>query len=58
MNLTCLKSGIWQVELGIPFDVRVLLGRTTCAKPTGTRELCRLRVTNGRIGSNLTSKQV
>ena len=22
MNLTCLKSGIWQVELRIPSDVR------------------------------------
>ena len=27
MNLTCLKSGIWQVELRISSDVRVVLGR-------------------------------
>lgn len=38
MNLTCLKSGIWQVELRIPSDVRVVLGRTRFAKSTGTRD--------------------
>ena len=38
MNLTCLKSGIWQVELRIPWDVRVVLGRTRFAKSTGTRD--------------------
>ena len=38
MNLTCLKSGIWQVELRIPADVRVVLGRTRFAKSTGTRD--------------------
>ena len=38
MNLTCLKSGIWQVELRIPFDVRVVLGRTRFAQSTGTRD--------------------
>jgi hypothetical protein len=38
MNLTCLKSGIWQVELRIPSDVRVVLGRARFAKSTGTRD--------------------
>ena len=38
MNLTCLKSGIWQVELRIPSDVRVVLGRTRFAQSTGTRD--------------------
>ena len=38
MNLTCLKSGIWQVELRIPSDVRVVLGRTRFTKSTGTRD--------------------
>jgi integrase len=38
MNLTCLKSGIWQVELRIPADVRVVLGRTRFAQSTGTRD--------------------
>ena len=38
MNLTCLKSGIWQVELRIPSDVRVVLGRTRFAKSTFTRD--------------------
>ncbi|MGB1334737.1 MAG: DUF6538 domain-containing protein [Luminiphilus sp.] len=38
MNLTCLKSGIWQVELRIPSDVRVVLGKTRFAKSTGTRD--------------------
>ena len=38
MSLTCLKSGIWQVELRIPTDVRVVLGRTRFAKSTGTRD--------------------
>ena len=38
MNLTCLKSGIWQVELRIPSDVRVVQGRTRFAKSTGTRD--------------------
>ena len=38
MNLTCLKSGIWQVELRIPSDVRVILGRTKFAQSTGTRD--------------------
>ena len=38
MNLTCLKSGIWQVELRIPSDARVVLGRTRFAKSTGTRD--------------------
>ena len=37
MNLTCL-SGIWQVELRIPSNVRVVLGRTRFAKSTGTRD--------------------
>jgi hypothetical protein len=36
VNLTCLKSGIWQVELRIPSDVRVVLGRTRFAQSTGT----------------------
>jgi hypothetical protein len=34
MNLTCLKSGIWQVELRIPSDVRVVLGRARFAQST------------------------
>lgn len=38
MNLTCLKSGIWQVEFRIPSDVRVVLGRTRFAKSTFTRD--------------------
>lgn len=38
MNLTCLKSGIWQVELRIPSDARVVLGRTRFAKSTGTSD--------------------
>ena len=38
MNLTCLKTGIWQVELRIPSDVRAVLGRTRFAKSTGTRD--------------------
>ena len=38
MNLTCLKSGIWQVELRIPSDARDVLGRTRFAKSTGTRD--------------------
>ena len=36
MNLTRLKSGIWQVELRIPVDVRHVLGRTRFAKSTKT----------------------
>ena len=38
MNLTCLKSDIWQVKLRIPSDVRVVLGRTRFAQSTGTRD--------------------
>ena len=38
MHLTCLQSGIWQVELRIPSDVRVVLGRTRFAQSTGTRD--------------------
>lgn len=38
MNLTRLKSGIWQVELRIPSDVRVVLDRTRFAQSTGTRD--------------------
>ena len=38
MNLTYLKSGIWQVELRIPSDVRGVLGRTRFAQSTGTRD--------------------
>ena len=38
MNLTCLKSGIWQGELRIPTNVGVVLGRTRFAKSTGTRD--------------------
>ena len=38
MNLTCLKSGIWQVELRIPSDIRGILGRTRFVKSTGTRD--------------------
>jgi hypothetical protein len=38
MNLTCLKSGIWQVELRIPSDVRVVLGRASFTQSTGARD--------------------
>jgi hypothetical protein len=38
MNLTCLKSGIWQVELRIPSDVRVVLGRARFTQSTGARD--------------------
>ena len=38
MNLTCLKSGIWQVELRISSDVRGVLGMTRFAQSTGTRD--------------------
>ena len=38
MNLTCLKSGIWQAELRIPMDLRLVIGRTRFAKSMGTRD--------------------
>ena len=38
MNLTLLRSGIWQVELRIPVDVREQIGRIRFAKSTGTRD--------------------
>ena len=38
MNLTRLRSGIWQVELRIPKDVREQIGRIRFAKSTGTRD--------------------
>ena len=38
MNLTRLRSGIWQVELRIPIDVREQIGRIRFAKSTGTRD--------------------
>ena len=38
MNLTCLKSGIWQAELRVPTDLRLVIGRTRFAKPMGTRD--------------------
>ena len=38
MNLTCLKSGIWQAELRVPKDVRPVMGRTRFAKSMGTRD--------------------
>ncbi len=37
MNLTCLKSGIWQAELRVPEDVRDVLGKTRFAKSMRTR---------------------
>ena len=37
MNLTCLKSGIWQAELRVPKDVRLVIGKTRFAKSMGTR---------------------
>mgnify|MGYP001341603611 CR=1 FL=1 len=37
MNLTCLKSGIWQAELRVPREVRRVIGKTRFAKFTGTR---------------------
>jgi len=37
MNLTCLKSGIWQAELRVPEEVRAVIGKTRFAKSTGTR---------------------
>jgi hypothetical protein len=38
MNLTCLKSGIWQAELRVPTDLRLFIGRTRFAKSMGTRD--------------------
>lgn len=38
MNLTCLKSGIWQAELRVPTDLRLVVGRTRFAKSMGTRD--------------------
>jgi integrase len=38
MNLTRLKSGIWQVELRVPVDVRHVLGKTRFAKSTKTQD--------------------
>ena len=38
MNLTRLKSGIWQVELRVPVDVRHVLGKTRFAKSTRTQD--------------------
>ena len=38
MNLTCLKSGIWQAELRVPQEVRPVIGKTRFAKSTGTRD--------------------
>ena len=37
MNLTCLKSGIWQAELRVPEDLRDVIGKTRFAKSTRTR---------------------
>ena len=37
MNLTCLKSGIWQAELRVPDDVRDVIGKTRFAKSMRTR---------------------
>ena len=37
MNLTCLKSGIWQAELRVPQEVRPVIGKTRFAKSMGTR---------------------
>ena len=38
MNLTCLKSGIWQAELRVPQEARPVIGKTRFAKSTGTRD--------------------
>ena len=38
MNLTCLKSGIWQADLRVPTDLRLVIGRTRLAKSMGTRD--------------------
>ena len=38
MNLTCLKSGIWQAELRVPQEVRPVIGKTRFDKSTGTRD--------------------
>ena len=35
MNLTCLKSGIWQAELRVPQEVRSVIGKTRFAKSMG-----------------------
>ena len=32
MNLTCLKSGIWQAGLRLPQEVRPSIGKTRFAK--------------------------
>ena len=37
MNLTCLKSGIWQAELRVPKDLRDVIGKTRFAKSMRTR---------------------
>ena len=37
MNLTCLKSGIWQAELRVPRDLRDVIGKTRFAKSMRTR---------------------
>ena len=37
MNLTCLKSGIWQAELRVPEDLRDVIGKTRFAKSMRTR---------------------
>ncbi len=37
MNLTCLKSGIWQADLRVLQDVRPVIGKIRFAKSTGTR---------------------
>ena len=37
MNLTCLRSGIWQAELRVPEDVRDVIGKTRFAKSMRTR---------------------
>ena len=38
MNLTCLKSGIWQAELRVPQEVRPVIGAHRFSKFTGTRK--------------------
>ena len=40
MNLTCLKSGIWQAELRVTEDVRDVIGKTRFAKSMRILDKC------------------
>ena len=59
MNLTCLKSGIWQAELRVPEDVRDIIGKTRFAKSMRTRNKCEAFVKAHRnaYGERITEAQ-